>query len=317
MKKTSKIFSAVLIFFVIIGLTVPFALIFAQENLQAPLKDVTNKVDELIELKDNTTLSDQEKEQKEIEIRKEALEKILSLSLIEIKNLEDKINALNLSSKDQLAIKEKFLEILESNKQFSTELNSKIEKDSLTLEEIKNFAQEYKDWRDSNYNKYVKKINVFILTFQEKQFLKTADTRLQKIMSDLKKLEDLRILKKEDTSSFIEASMKNLTTAENLNKDAETLITSTIKKELLETASSTTIIEKESATTTQKLEIIEEAPALSLMAAPEQIASTSPKIIPEEDTAQTMIEKALTEIKNAYSNFIGISNKVSQKLKLK
>jgi len=314
MKKLSKTFSTIIIVLVILGLTLPVLSIFAQENLQAPLREVSNKVEELIELKDDNTLSDQEKEEKEIQVRKEALEKIIDLSLIETKNLANKINALELSSEDQIAIKVKLISILDANESYSKELKTKTEKEDISLEEIKNLAQEYKDWRDENYNKYVKKITVFILTFQEKQVLKTADIRLEKIMSDLKKLEDLKVLKKEDTLKFITDSTKNLANAQVLNKNAESLIIEIIKKDLLETA--TTSPETLSASTTPEIA------SISLMAAPapsqeQEIATTTAKIITEEENAQSLIEQSLQEIKNAYTNFISISTKVNQRLKLR
>ncbi len=305
MKKKSKIFSAIIIALVIVGLTMPLLNIFAQENLQAPLKEVSNKVEELIELKDDNTLSDQEKEQKEIQVRKEALEKILDLSLIETKNLTDKLNSLELSSDDQIAIKEKFIEILSNNTQFSTDLKSKINQDSINLEGIKAMAQEYKDWREVNYNPYIKKITVFILTFQEKQVLKTANTRLDKIMSDIKKLEDLKIIKKDDTLKFITNSTKNLSDAQILNNDAETKIVSIIKKEIIEAASTTP-------------ETVMAVSSLTIQSTPSpEIATSTIKTISDEESAQSLVENSLQEIKNAYTNFINISVLVSQKLKIK
>ena len=164
MKKLFRISVIIIITLVILSLTL--TPIFAQENLQAPSKEVSNKVDELVELKDDNTLSDQDKEIKEIRIRKEALGKITNLASLEIKNLEDKINSLNFESNTQNQRKEVFLEILDKNKKYSEELRLKTENDELTLEEVKNLAQEYKNWREENYNRYIKKLTVFILTFQ-------------------------------------------------------------------------------------------------------------------------------------------------------
>ncbi len=68
MKKVSKAFVIIIISLVILGLTLPLLNIFAQENLQAPLKDVENKVGELIELKDDDTLSEKEKEERKVKL---------------------------------------------------------------------------------------------------------------------------------------------------------------------------------------------------------------------------------------------------------
>jgi len=330
MKKLFRISVIIIIALVILSLTL--TPIFAQENLQTPNKEVSNKVDELVELKDDNTLSEKDKELKEIQIRKEALGKITNLSLLEIKNLEAKINSLDLTSNTQNEIKEKFLEILDNNKKYSEELKTKTENDKLTLEEVKNLAQEYKDWREKNYNKYVKQLTIFILTFQEKNVLKTANTRLEKIMIDIKKLESAKILKKEDTWKYIESAMKSLTNAQIFNSDAEKLIIEVIERDIINAATSTiasaaTLTSEpiETATTTsEKIEepIIKPAEE-STASSTAKLATTTPmtstsslqEIILEEDSAQTLIEKSLQEIKNAYTSFISISNKVKAKLK--
>jgi hypothetical protein len=307
MKKLFKILMVIIITLVVLSLTL--SPIFAQENLQAPNKEVSNKVDELIELKDDSTLSDKDKEVKEIQIRKEALGKITGLSLVEIKNLEDKINSLDFGSDAQNKIKDAFLEILDKNKKYSEDLKTKTDSDKLTLEEVKNLAQEYKDWRDENYNKYIKKLTVFILTFQEKNVLKTANTRLEKITADLKKLENAKIIKKEDTWKYIDSAMKSLTNAQIFNSNAEKMIITAIEKDIINAASSTLEMAAEIATTTP--EKISEPVIKSAT----KLATSTPKIILEEDNAQTLIEKSLKEIKSAYASFISISAKVSQKLK--
>lgn len=315
MIKISKTFSIIIITLVILGLILPFSNIFAQENLQAPLKEVSNKVDELIELKDDNTLSDEEKEIREIRVRKEALEKIITLSLIETENLVLKLSTLELSSENQVAIKDRFVEILKNNEVYSKELGEEIKEENLSLDDVKNLAQEYKDWRDENYNKYIKKITVFLLTFQEKQVLKTAETRLEKIMSDLKKLEDLKIIKKDDTLKFITASTKNLANAQILNSKAEEKIMLAIERDILEVASST---ESMMATSTaEAMMMLTVEPKEQLEEVEKEVATSSIEIILEEDEAQSLVEESLQEIKNAYANFIDISNKVSQRLKLR
>jgi len=294
MKKALKAITIVII--ILITLSLGLSPIFAaQENLQAPNKDVANKVDELVELKDDSTLSDQDKEIKEIRIRKEALGKIAGLSLLEIKNLEGRINSLNFESGAQTEIKEMFLKILDNNTKYSKDLKIKTENDELTLEEVKNLAQEYKDWRDGNYNKYVKKLTVFILTFQEKNVLETANIRLEKIMVDLGKLESANLVKKEDTWKYIDSAMKSLTNAQIFNSNAEKIIIDIIEKDIINIATSTPKIITEVATTTPaKIEelITDKSIEGSLASSTVKLATSTPiKVITEEDAAQTLIEK--------------------------
>jgi hypothetical protein len=172
-----------------------------------------------------------------------------------------------------------------------------------------------------------------VLVFQEKGVLEVAKVRLDKIMSDLKNLQNAKILKTTDTSDLINLSMKSLANAQLYNSNAESIISKSIKKDLLDIASSTplsasstpaletatTSIENTDQTATSSL--LEKLNASGSATSTDSIAtatSTLQKINTiEEDKAQILIEKSLKEIKNAYNNFISISNLVSKKLKLK
>jgi len=114
--------------------------------------------------------------------------------------------------------------------------------------------------------------------------------------------------------------MKSLANAQIFNSDAEKTIIGAIEKDIMNAATSTQEIIGETATTTPEIikETAVEAP-VTLMASSTSLSATSTpkKIILEEDNAQTLIEKSLKEIKNAYTSFISISNKVSLKLRLK
>ncbi|MBU4348359.1 hypothetical protein KJ671_02600 [Patescibacteria group bacterium] len=346
-KKIFKLITIAIISLVVLGLTLPLLNLYAQENLEAPLGEVMNKLDELVELKDDDTLPEKEKEKREILVRQEILNKIVDLSLLELENLENRINSLNLELENQAIIAEKFLEILENNKKYSKNLKEDNEKKDITLDEVKNLAQEYKDWRENNYSKYVKKIFTFILVFQEKRVLEIANTRLDKIMSDLERLEKANVLKKEDTWKFINASIDNLANAQISNSKAETIIIKLIEKEIINVASSTLLIIN--ANTTKTLEkplvsattttmatttVIADIPEVSTSTVEiintigvasstvetiniTETTSSIEEIINEEDDARSLIEVSLQEIKNAYNNFISISNKVKLKLKIK
>ena len=323
MKKTSKIFASFVVTLVIIGLTLPLIKTFAQDNMQTPLQNVENKVGELAQLKDNSSLSDTEKQAQEIQIRKDALNQIVNLSLLETKNLENKLNSLDLQSDDQNAAKDGFLDILQKTNDYSSELKNNINKDGLALDEVKSFAQEYKDWRKNHYDNYIEEMTAFILVFQEKQVLKTANTRLDKIMSDLKKLENAKILKKIDTFNLTNQSLKSLTNAQILNSKAETLIVAVIKKDIIPMASSTLLTDLNTASTTvatstENLIQSTGTTTLSLATTTQLLisATTTAKVISDSAKAHSFVEKSLQEIKNAYANFISISNFVNKKLKL-
>lgn len=328
MKKTSKLLASIVILFVIAGLTLPLLKIYAaesapaQDGTQASLEQVQGTVDELIQLKDDSNIPDKEKEAQEIQIRKKAMDQIIDLSLSEIKNLENKLNSLKLTTDEQKEEMAIFLNILDKNINYSEELKTNVDKDGLTSNEIKKMAQEYKDWRAENYDIYIKKITAFILIFQEKDVLKIANTRLDKIVSDLTNLEKSNLIAKEDTWNLINLSIKSLGNAQIYNNKAERIISGYVQ-DLITAASSTQEISSStpdilSATSSENL--INTATSTQIIDATSTtsttMASSSKAQIEIENESHNLIEQSLKEIKNAYNDFIAISNLVSKKLKL-
>ncbi|MDD5431088.1 MAG: hypothetical protein PHP03_02600 [Candidatus Pacebacteria bacterium] len=292
MKKFKKIIFVIIIVFVAITMVIPFFNLNAQETLKSPLKDVISSIDDLANLKDNNDLSDEEKTVKEIEIRGQALLKIAGLSLLEVENLKNKLESLVLDSDEEVAIKDKFLLILDSNKEYSEELQKKIEEtENLTLKEIKVLAQDFKEWRGVNYTETVKDILSFILVFQQKNAVRTADTRLEKINTDIRKLEIAKMIKKEDTWNLLNNAMKNLTSAHLYIDKAEDMLIPVLREELLDSA------------TTSPEEIASEE---------ENNSTTTVKDINTE--IKVLVGKSLNEVRSAYKNFLSISNKIRKKI---
>lgn len=312
MKKFSKTILFIIIAIVILGMlsSVLKFKAFAAETpantntestLESPLKGVINSVDELVNLKDDNTLTAEEKIKKEIELRKDALLKIVELSLLETNNLKDKLNAIKTDNNEQEQIKNRLIETLEKNKAYIEQIKTNLEND-LLLEEIKDLTKNFKTWREDYYNDSVKKSLAFSLVFQEKSALKTADSRLEKIISDLRKLENAKLIKKEDTKKLLDASIKNLTNAHLLNNKAERSLISGLKQ----------YFAAEDATTTAET-LSGEENSLSKNETATSTEVTKVKF-EEKDEIKLLVEKSLDEIKNAYKNFLEISIRVKKKL---
>ncbi|MDD5547800.1 MAG: hypothetical protein PHN74_02825 [Candidatus Pacebacteria bacterium] len=293
MKKISKILLIIVILFVTLGMLLPIFNLHAQESL---LKEVVGSVDDLINIKDNSSLSDEERLSQEIEARKSALLKIVDLSLNEIENLGDKLKSLSLTGEKATALKDQFLAILGQNEQYSGQLKESLSSDkAFSLDEIKQVAKDFKDWRETYYNENVRKILSFVIVFQEKSILKTADARLEKIISDLRKLESAKLIKREDSWNYLNSAIKNLANANLLNNKAEILLMSTLE-DMINASTST--------------EVFLNDPLNNKKATSTEIKTENKNY----DSIKSMVEKSMNEIKNAYKNFVDISNKIRKKL---
>ncbi|TSC96903.1 MAG: Uncharacterized protein Athens071426_359 [Parcubacteria group bacterium Athens0714_26] len=309
MKKFTRLFLIIVILFVILGLILPLLKIDAAENPDPKtdsLKGVMNNINELNNLKDNNNLSAEEKDAKELELRKDALSKILDLTLMEIDSFKNNLESLQLEKGKQTDTKNQLLDLLNTDKQYSENLKETLQNE-LSLDDTKNLTQEFKDWKDANYNFDIQKITSFTLVFQEKYVLKIADTRLNKINSDLKKLEGMKLISKEDNRKSLDSATKSLTNAHNLYSSAENLLMNALKNEF---NASSTLLNDSLATTT-----IKDANEASSTIKTTSTGTTTPQF-EKRDDIKLLIEKSFNEVKNAYKYFLDISNKVRKKLGL-
>ena len=116
------------------------------------------------------------------------------------------------------------LATLDSYLKYFNSLSAKLDK-AETLDEIANLANEFKDWRE-NYNAGLKKIINFILVFQEKATLKTANARFDKITGDLNKFKSSKIIKTEQLRILLNEAADHLKEAQLLNDQAQILFIS-------------------------------------------------------------------------------------------
>lgn len=290
MRRFPRFILVLIIVIVIAGLILPFLKLYAAEEVNSGTSTSFQLSLKNTDTENNLNLSEEEKLFKEISFRKETLIKIIEFSLMEINDLKEKLENLNLENEEQINIKNSLISALDENKNYLEQFNEKLLGD-ISLDEVKNAAQEFKNWREKYYNIIIKKALVFILVLQQKTAIQTADSRLEKIISDIKKLENAKLIKKEDVWKFLISSIKNLTNAHFLNSKAEWLLLKTLRDESSSlTATSTAIFSVD-------------------------ISSSTPLVDFEEgDEIKLLVEKSLNEIKNTYRNFLEISNRIRKKL---
>lgn len=276
----SKIIKIAIVTAVIAGLVLPLLNLQAAEINPASkpetIKEVGQLVDDLTAVKNNEDLSDSDKEQQEIAIRREALVKILYLSKLEVQDLQVKLNSLNLDKIREQEVKSQFLELLKTYGEYYEVLENELSEE-LSLLELKELTKDLQEWRRGNYGQKVALIANFIMVFKERDALETADARLEKIITDLKRLESAKLIKREALQSYLNASMQQLSRAKLLNKKASDLL---------------------------------------LSAALTTFSTTPVEIGKKTEDAKQLIKESFYEIKSAYQSFLEISKKVKQQLSL-
>lgn len=183
MKKQSKILTLLLLAAVIssnlaLAETLP---------VQRALDNVKEKIDDLITAKDenDTSLS--------FSLRVEAFKKVIELSLSEAKELKIKLLSIDLPQDELLLLwRDEMIKKLDEAITYY-EKTKELKNEPQNINDIKALAQNFKEWRDSQYLPVSNAINDFLLIRQEEKAIEIATKRSQKIAEDLVKLQRSKI----------------------------------------------------------------------------------------------------------------------------
>ncbi len=215
-----------LVIVVIFGLILPFLNLRAEDFQSAKsgaLEEINGLVDQLKALKNNSDLSDQERDQQETILRTQVLVKMVNLSQLETTDLASQLEALNLENDSQINLKNQLSDSLNDLQSYYDRINKELI-GTLNLDEIKLLTRGFQAWRNNVYAKTFNSVSNFILVLNEKSVLKIADARLEKIVSDLNRLDGAKSINKEDFQLLLKAASLNLDNAHSLNKKAEDLL---------------------------------------------------------------------------------------------
>jgi hypothetical protein len=257
----------------------PLGTAFAKEHLSTNLKEVLGKVTEISTIASDETLTDTEKQQKELAARKEALVKIFELTLLEDQDLKTRLSNLQELKPEYEEMRELLLNVFTENENAYRVMNKRLN-EAKQIEDVKQLATDFKNWRNAVYNPKVDQILSFVLVFQQEKTLRIARDRFQKIQSDLDKLTAAKRIKKEDVADLLQKSLLHLSLAEEFHARAQRTVITAIRQELI-------------AADEQTKEILTEE---------------------KQPSAKELIAKSIEQIKLTYKDFISIGKVVREKM---
>jgi uncharacterized protein YfkK (UPF0435 family) len=281
----------------------------------ANTEDLNQSVNQLIEVKDDKSISEAERLAKELEARKQVVKDALSLSLKEISGLETSLKALKSKDERVIAFQKSSLEYLESAKAFYEEKAELV--DSIEdLEEIKSLAQTIKDYRDAGYNTTTERINNFLLLSQTDNLIKVAQTRWTKIDADLNKLERGQFISYGYFDANMEKAQKYINDAADLSNEAKEHILKEFDEEVAvkEAAEAAIPVEdNDSAPITMLGSGAGETPGLeNQLPAPTSNTEKTEPATTSVVNPKELAEASLTNLKSSYDVFLKISQSVKK-----
>ena len=235
----------------------PMAL--AAETPVELLKPVTDSVSQLIQIKDDSSLSGFAKDEKELEARLNIVKDVLKLSTDEIAKLQERLKRLPLfddKSREKI-LKTEYQKSLDDFSIYYADVSKKLD-NVKTNDDAKELAEDLKNYRDTTYNPEIKKIANFTILFYAADIVKTGKARLNKISEDISRLEKLGYLKTGVFADKLKKAKTLLDDADKLQQEAAAIILA-VPKEADETVA--TVTEQATGatnTTTDEIKIVEE-----------------------------------------------------------
>ena len=157
-----------------------------------------------------------------LESKKESLADALTASHDELNELKSEVESIKVSDKWN-KIKTDLLNQTDKIKDYYDSSSEKLASENINQDSIKGLAKELKSFREGVFSEYYKNAINFILIFEEADLLKIADSRLNKISSDIARLEKQSVSKAKTLKILYNNADKHLKLAHNLNDSAKTL----------------------------------------------------------------------------------------------
>ncbi len=205
-------------------LTFSVSPLFAQSSqIEDKLSDTKTKVEQLIEIKDDIDVSDEEKAQAELTIKKAVLLDILDLGILQLENLKKKLDKISFpDTQEWEEIRASLYERIDGHIAYYQETKGVVDNDEIELEDIKAMAQSIKEQKTSAIDPTIRNINDIIIVFSIADILSLGDQRLEKISSDIAKIYNKNLTKNQDLRElFVDASdvLEQAHTVNNRSKE--------------------------------------------------------------------------------------------------
>lgn len=206
------------------------------------IEEVKESADALIGIKDSDNLSPKAKEEKKLAAAKDTLRKILALSITEVERLQDKLDELEIEKLvatdytfDAAEVHEMLSRMLDYYLAYYEDMGKRLELIN-TYDAARNFARDLKTWREKTYLPGVERLLALDLVLRNKNLIGIANARFEKILNDLRKLKNSKLITFESLEEFLMNATGNLKSAAALDEEATNLLIRMLKSSTLNPA---------------------------------------------------------------------------------
>ncbi len=287
------------------------------DSLSDLISQTKDEVTQLLNLKDNTTLPSDQKQQQETDLNIKIISNVLNISLSQVSSTIGQFSSTTApQGEDWTGVYAYVNNLLNNDYQYYQTAQDEFSASStvMTLDQLKSFAKDLNDKKTNQTDEDLQRINIIIAALNTPDILSIADDRLVKVSSDVKKIYDRNMTKNQTLKDLYNQASKYLSDAHDYNNQALDMILNTF------TASSTTSTKDYVASLKDKISKSKEvaANALSDITSPDSTSSSTQNLSATprdiDNYLANLVSNAYTNIKSAYDVFVKMSTNINKYL---
>jgi len=316
-----KILSCAVVFVVLICVlqVIPA---YAASNIDEKISETKDTVQKLLEIKDDTTLSIEERDRLEFQLKKSIIASIIDISLTQLKDARAYTQNISFpQSKDWENVKSFIFDSLDTYDAYYKEAKNSLQSNELTIEGMRELAKKIEIKKTTDIDAFLRKATSIRTTFGVNEILKRADERLKKVESDVHKIYAQKLTQKDDLNVSFQKAASAVGDARTLNNKAKEIILNLYTTATSSASTTEDRAHAESFILSFENEVhlfIKEHSASSTQAsttsldAPLSISITDEQ---KEEYLQDIIRQSAEKVRDAYNIFIQMSLDVKEYIK--
>lgn len=288
------------------------------------LSETQQEVSQLQAVKDDTTLSDSQKESEEIQLRRKIISNVLDVSLSQIEDARSQVGNLSFPSSSGAweKVKDYLNKDLDDSQQYYEDRQKELADNYyMPNDQLKSLAKSIEDEKSGVIDQSIQRVNIISALLNIPRVLSVADQRLTKVKADISKIYSQNLTENPALQNLLDHASSEISDAHSRNDEALTIA---INLYTDDSSTSTKDFIKELG---KKITVLWESQSTSTVAS----ASTSTSSDSSNDNLQgsvtvvtfgnmenylsNTIATSYTDIKSAYDIFVEMSVNVKDYLK--
>jgi hypothetical protein len=288
----------------------------AQDDIIASkLAETKDDVTKLLNLKDDATLSADQKRQMEMDLNRKIISNIIDIALTQVVYVQDQLKKVSIPDSEEWRAVDGYLsDMLEQDQKYYQDIQKNFnDSANITLDDLKAFAKNLNNKKTGQIDPDIQRANLIIAELNTSDILLVTDSRLSKVSSDVSKIYSKNLTKNQALKNLYDQAAKYVSDAHSYDDQARqmiinvyTSIGSTSTKDFVSSLKERIVKNKEDA-----------ARALS------NISTSTSTSIQNFDATQgdldsylaNLISKVYGNIKSAYETFVEMSVNINQYLR--